>query len=587
MAFRCFQKSSHVALDNEPQARKTRPDLCLKHSHAPPRIHSGSSRNITASSNDSEAFLADGLAVSKSSSFGSYRISIIERNQTEDTEEVSNDVATTGAPISAKKASPSRGKVLNDKTKGDTATTPDAKNPEAYSWAEAKQDKESLAKWKGEQRKSSKKEDEDALVAQARFETACQLLHKRILEKEHRLTVSERSFLNRLLDDHRNGGDNELDISDRLSAIEVSLHALDDDPLFKTPPSSPDKTMRAKTALRGVAVTDRTTINRGDQSQSSEDGSRGIEVLSTNSSQFSIEKALDKASKDKEENDLFRAHDTFRPRWRFEQNWVYTTFSRESEDELQIIEPPKALRLASSPPRRRTPERMRKVADELDLGSPFPILGIIPRNRILSAHLMEALRGFLPDSVAEQNYWLKYNSLRDKPTMTSLLTKIRASQNTIICIKATDGSVFGSSTSTPWRLQKGWYGAGGDTNSESFLFRSLSGKMEVYPYTGSDNLVQYCSAQILAIGGGDWQQGDSPYSRNESNGIGLLIDGDLQGGESNSCATFANPCLFVGGDGSGSVGNEFSIENMEVWTFTPCSDVASAEKMELRKLFLE
>ena len=61
----------------------------------------------------------------------------------------------------------------------------------------------------------------------------------------------------------------------------------------------------------------------------------------------------------------------------------------------------------------------------------------------------------------------------------SLLTKIRGSTCTIIAIKATtDGTIFGSFTSTPWRLQNGWFGDVG----EAFLFRSLEGNidMEVY-----------------------------------------------------------------------------------------------------------
>lgn len=112
--------------------------------------------------------------------------------------------------------------------------------------------------------------------------------------------------------------------------------------------------------------------------------------------------------------------------------------------------------------------------------------------------------------------------------------------------------------------------------------------MEVYPATGNDNFVQYCSADVMAVGGGDWQnEFDSPYDPlRESHGIGLLIDGDLAGGESNSSSTFANPRLFHHGDGD-VYGNEFVIDKMEVWSLTPCCNVEQAERLELKRLFDE
>ena len=62
-----------------------------------------------------------------------------------------------------------------------------------------------------------------------------------------------------------------------------------------------------------------------------------------------------------------------------------------------------------------------------------------------------------------------------------------------------------------------------------------------------------------------------------------MVDGDLQGGETNSCSTFANPRLSK----RVTTSNEFSIGNLEVWTLTPCLTVPDAEKMELKRLFVE
>jgi hypothetical protein len=78
--------------------------------------------------------------------------------------------------------------------------------------------------------------------------------------------------------------------------------------------------------------------------------------------------------------------------------------------------------------------------------------------------------------------------------------------------------------------------------------------------------IQYCTSQTLAVGGGEWGKdaaGACPYA-DEPLGIGFMIDGDLMGGETNSCSTFCNPRLgrrIVSGEG-----NEFDIRCLEVWT---------------------
>jgi hypothetical protein len=61
-----------------------------------------------------------------------------------------------------------------------------------------------------------------------------------------------------------------------------------------------------------------------------------------------------------------------------------------------------------------------------------------------------------------------------------------------------------------------------------------------------------------------------------------MIDGDLVGGETNSCATFGNPRLCK----NTSASNEFSIANVEVWTLTPCLNLHDAANMEIEGMFL-
>jgi len=234
---------------------------------------------------------------------------------------------------------------------------------------------------------------------------------------------------------------------------------------------------------------------------------------------------------------------------------------------------------------------------------PFEIMGLDantpPESRVLTPALMESLRGFFPFAVSEDNFWLKFSLARDGASLRSLLLKCMASQHTILAIETDDGSVFGSFCSSPWQNhdKQKWFGSG-----EAFLWRLKqsryiddsqaatgnrrrhvpSNEMEVYPFTGSDDMVQYCTSSTIAVGGGSWQDIACPYD-GEPTGIGLMIDGDLEGGETNSCATFANPRLY----GRFKKGNEFTIQNLEIWTLTPCDSIPLAEQLERRKYFIK
>ena len=231
---------------------------------------------------------------------------------------------------------------------------------------------------------------------------------------------------------------------------------------------------------------------------------------------------------------------------------------------------------------------------------PFEIMGLDkdtpPATRVLTPALMEALRGFFPYSVSEANFWLKFSLVRDGASLRQLLHKCMASQHTVICVETNDGDVFGSFCSTGWKNNgnQKWFGSG-----EAFLWRLKQSRyvrgassadrqhvrgneMEVYPYCpGNDDMVQYCTPTTLAVGGGSWNNTVCPYP-GEPTGIGLLLDGDLEGGETNSCATFANPRLC----GRATTSNEFTIRNVEVWTLTPCDSIPMAEQLERQKYFL-
>jgi len=228
-------------------------------------------------------------------------------------------------------------------------------------------------------------------------------------------------------------------------------------------------------------------------------------------------------------------------------------------------------------------------------GLPFLILGTSGDDRaaqphVLSPPLIESLSCFLPYSVAEHNWWMKYSLVRDGASMLTLMKQIRASNRTFIAIETVDGSVFGSFTSTHWRKNTRFFG-----NGESFLWRlkeprnmatrpmsaidlaGLESEMEVFPWTGRDRFIQYYNDVRIAVGGNSGKEGVN--GGQAETGFGLVVEKNLLRGTSNFSTTFNSPPL--------SDGESFEIMNMEVWTLTPCMDVQEAEKMEYGRLFLE
>uniref|UniRef100_A0A6T8NUY4 Oxidation resistance protein 1 n=1 Tax=Proboscia inermis TaxID=420281 RepID=A0A6T8NUY4_9STRA len=251
---------------------------------------------------------------------------------------------------------------------------------------------------------------------------------------------------------------------------------------------------------------------------------------------------------------------------------------------------------------------------------------------------METLQNFLPISLSEQNFWLKYSLVRDGDTLHTLLRHARGSKNTLLAVETTGGEVFGSYTSEPWRKTWGYYGTG-----ESFLWRlrqsretscsddsssssgessshvknrggtisvleqaKMESEVDVYPWTGENEMIQVCTTDRIAVGGGSLNVADSNPNKKSKHdimhnvgddndtaaekgasgdgGFGFALEADMLHGTSSPCATFGNPCLSRLHDNSGGV---FEIVNVEVWTLTPCTTLEMAQKMEMSRLFLE
>jgi TLD len=224
---------------------------------------------------------------------------------------------------------------------------------------------------------------------------------------------------------------------------------------------------------------------------------------------------------------------------------------------------------------------------------------------VLSPPLMEAIQAFFPLSKTSDNFWMKYSMVRDGASLHTFLKHARGSQYSVLALETVDGEVFGAFTTEAWRTTWSCFGGG-----ESFLWKlrhsrrtkchsiidqaHLESEVDVYPYTGENHCVQFCTSRQIAVGGGSLDQNvDFPSSPEEADegstikdhewGFGIALQGDLLHGSSSPCVTFGSPSLSE----THSDGSLFEIINIELWSMTPSFTVEDAQKLELGKLFLE
>lgn len=446
-------------------------------------------------------------------------------------------------------------------------------------------------------------------VTKDQYLSACRLLHNIMVQKQDRITETERTFLQGLLNE--NDYDPESSVSMvQFAAIENATKALANDPLFLGSPMNSISTRKRSIDTENyedIMAPKPFLIDQREQSVNSTEILRQLKedeafMLESNPTDILPHMSMDDLEEEfhnvemtleqshsviTDDDSLFRSdyQDTDEgtvetPPFDLEPSMQRLTtvkgpmstyvHDNHSPEHFASKDPPEPSKHFSS-----LLQSEPNLIDEDDVTTPFRILGASnSKRKVLTPALIEALRGFLPYVVSEENFWLKFTLERDGDSLVNLLHTIRGSKYTFFAIRS-GAKVFGSFTGTKWRKQQKWYGSG-----EAFLWR-VEDSLKVYPFTGSDTLVQYCTNQMLAVGGGDWTDTDSPYSKaTQKQGIGLLIDADLLGGESNSSATFCNPTL--SGDGQ-----EFNIDDLEVWTMTPCITTEEAEKLEMHKLFVE
>eukprot|EP00588_Corethron_pennatum_P005991 CAMPEP_0194290232 /NCGR_PEP_ID=MMETSP0169-20130528/40797_1 /TAXON_ID=218684 /ORGANISM="Corethron pennatum, Strain L29A3" /LENGTH=340 /DNA_ID=CAMNT_0039037765 /DNA_START=191 /DNA_END=1210 /DNA_ORIENTATION=- len=217
-----------------------------------------------------------------------------------------------------------------------------------------------------------------------------------------------------------------------------------------------------------------------------------------------------------------------------------------------------------------------------------------PQHNIIYPSLMESLRNFFPYVISEDNFWLKYSLVRDGASLSSLLSTLRVHPRTLVAIETTDGEIFGSFTSAPWRRNgQTYFGRG-----ESFLWRlrqnhpgDLShrgescSQVEVYPFTGANSLEQLCNDDRIAVGGDYVVSPLLAESATTATGLmgvhGIELEPSLCHGCSAGTATYNNPRLTRNPSG------KFTVANLEVWTTTPCYTEDAAKQMERRRTFVQ
>ena len=239
--------------------------------------------------------------------------------------------------------------------------------------------------------------------------------------------------------------------------------------------------------------------------------------------------------------------------------------------------------------------------EESDNAHLFKIIGtgaddVAAHPHVLSPPLMDSLLNFVPESLADQNFWLRFSLVRDGANLEILKRYVRAAPNTILAIETTNGDVFGSFTSSPWHQNPTYFGSG-----VAFLWKMrynrmtpchslfeqahLESEIDIFFYSGLNDYVQLCTSDKIAVGGGELDTTGKEEHGNdaaqyvyleegEHYGFGIAVADDLLHGTSSPCATFRNPCLV----NHSSRGEVFEIVNLEVWSFTPCDTVDAADE---------
>jgi hypothetical protein len=216
---------------------------------------------------------------------------------------------------------------------------------------------------------------------------------------------------------------------------------------------------------------------------------------------------------------------------------------------------------------------------------------------------MDALMTFMPDELVGENYWLRYSLVRDGASLDTLKGYVRGAPYTVVAIETPTGKVFGSFTSAPWRTNPGFYGGAPSfvwkmrhnrRSKCSSLFEQaqLESEIDVFMATNQRDLLQVCRHDQMAVGGDEYSSTTAAVKETEKSpldesGFAFSLENDLLVGTTSRCTTFQSPPLVSGSGSHPDQSQVFEVAGLEVWSFTPCFDVAAAQRLELTKYFVE
>lgn len=246
--------------------------------------------------------------------------------------------------------------------------------------------------------------------------------------------------------------------------------------------------------------------------------------------------------------------------------------------------------------------------DELEPNT-FQILGTSSEDEsahphVLSPPLMDSLMNFVPEHVKGQNLWMKYSLVRDGASFDTFKQYARASKHCLLAIETTKGQVFGCYTSQPWITNPSFFGG-----APSFVFKmrhsrntvchslleqaQMEGELDVHFLLQDGQRPQVCTHDMLGVGEGSVRRYDYEgnveqteeeleSTQGKNYGFAIALSDDLLSGTTSQCSSYKNPCLVD----PNSKGETFEVLNMELWTFTPCFTLDSAEKLEMTQFFV-
>jgi hypothetical protein len=240
----------------------------------------------------------------------------------------------------------------------------------------------------------------------------------------------------------------------------------------------------------------------------------------------------------------------------------------------------------------------------------FKILGTSAEDasahpHVLSPPLMDTLINFVPDHLQGQNMWMKYSLVRDGASLDTFKRYVRAAKEAILAIETTKGEVFGCFTSSSWRTNPSFYGG-----APSFVWKmrhnrntpchslieqaNMEAEVDIFFLLGDGGQRPQCStSNMIGLGEGNITTYDKNGYVEESReaaelkdgknyGFAIALQDDLLAGTTSRCSSYKNPCFVA----PSSHGESFEVLNIELWTFTPCFSLDSAEKLEMTKFFV-